>query len=493
MVCRSKVLSPRWPLAMSVMLFVGFGVSARAENPSSLSIQELREQLQQQLSNNAFRKMDYGIGIAFLDTGEMIFARNENRLLLPASTIKTATTYAALKKLGRDYTFSTSVFVDHYAAESGVVQGNIYLKGGGDPSFTYDALWSIARALRTKGITSIDKDLVYDESFIAGDKVISREFGREKWYNPPTNALSLNKNLMTVVSIPDRATKQPVLRLSPENPYIHIESQILKTKRRSKTVLFSLSPLDDADARIAEGIIISSSRREDSVPLQNPALYTAITFKDLLLKEGIEFKGKVVAGTVPSNLYPLHVYESQPLSMVIHNVNKHSCNFTAEQITKTLGARLHKTTGTTLLGVSVVKEFLSTLGIYDANYTMENGSGLTRATRMAPKTMMKILFNAYRDQEINHEYISSFGIYGEDGTVRHRAHMDGAAVRVKSGSLGDVSSLAGYVISKDSRPMVFTMMFNNINPYRPEVVRFQNSICKLLSTTSIDKKLSYLH
>jgi D-alanyl-D-alanine carboxypeptidase/D-alanyl-D-alanine-endopeptidase (penicillin-binding protein 4) len=182
-----------------------------------------------------------------------------------------------------------------------------------------------------------------------------------------------------------------------------------------------------------------------------------------LEQRGIRVDGNVEEGLVPSNAKLILEFESQPLWQIVWGLNKFSNNFVADQLMKKLGAEMWGAPGTLQKGLATVQDVLEDMGISKNAYNIADGSGLTRATQVTPRQILKVLIAAHRDFGIYPEFLSSLGVAGEDGTLRNRLPSSSGlgVLRGKTGSLDGVASLAGYVPSRDGELLAFAIILND--------------------------------
>ncbi len=195
----------------------------------------------------------------------------------------------------------------------------------------------------------------------------------------------------------------------------------------------------------------------------NPALYAGHMVKSFMQQRGMGVDGTVIEGKVPSGAKQLVEFESLPLWQVIWGMNKFSNNFVADQILKKVGAEVWGAPGTRQKGVTALEDSLEDIGVTRKSYVIQDGSGLTRQTRVTARQMVSVLTNAYRDFSISSEFIASLGIAGEDGTLRNRlpTAMNRGFVRAKTGTLDGVTALAGFVQTVDGEMVAFSIILND--------------------------------
>jgi D-alanyl-D-alanine carboxypeptidase/D-alanyl-D-alanine-endopeptidase (penicillin-binding protein 4) len=416
------------------------------------------------------KDLDVGIMAVSLDTKEILYERSGDLLLIPASVNKVFTAYAALKKLKPTATFKTTVYTVGTVKE-GKLTGDLYVKGGGDPSLVSERLWMLVNELYRSGIRTISGNLIGDSSYFDLEKTPETrpKYLKDQAYNAPVGALSFNFNTTTIYVKPGESLGlPPVVYTDPENSYIDVVNQATTGKPGSKNTVV-VSRTDFVKGDIGDTVLIRGTLPLDHHEMRfyrnivNPALYTVHIFKMFMEQRGIRFMGNVLEGTVPERAKQILEFESLPLWQVIWGMNKFSNNFVADEILKKLGAEAHGEPGTLQKGVAAIEEALEDLGISRRNYQIVDGSGLTRNTHVTARQIVTVLAATYKDFGMAPEFISSLGIAGEDGTVRHRfsnAPVEGQ-LRAKTGTLDGASALAGYVPSADGELIAFAILLND--------------------------------
>jgi len=438
-----------------------------SENSELNSLGSLKKEIEKLVSSGALSNSSYGIKIKSLKTGEVIFEKNSDLSLIPASNIKLITAAAALAYLKPEYTFKTMVYYGG-VLKNGKVEGNIYLKGFGDPSLVSEDLWIMANNVYLKGIREITGNVIADDSFFDNKRMGDgwEEYPKESLYTSYVGALSLNYNTVRIiVSALPQDLKHPTVMVDPPTSYVDIDNRVgLKTSKGGAAVSTRWIDEDSENNEkiLLQGRIANRGTAETYKKIDNPPIYTATVFKDFLDKNGVSIKGKVERGGVPGNARILVIHNSRPLVSIIRDMNKYSNNFIAEQIFKVLGGELKGAPATEEKGIEVEKEFLKKIGIENGSYSIGDGAGLSKKNKIAPSQMIKILEYMYNDFELWPEYISSLPIFGIDGSLKKRlpGFFTERRTRAKTGTLNGVTCLSGYLVTADNEPVAFSFLFN---------------------------------
>ena len=414
--------------------------------------------------------LDTGFLIQSLDKRDTLYERAADKLLVPASVAKLFTTYTALKRLRPTSTFKTQVYVNGNIKD-GLLVGDLYLKGGGDPSLVSERLWMLVNDLVRSGIKTINGNITADSSFFDGEsKPGTRpKYLKDQAYNAPIGALSFNFNTTTIyVSPGDAVGASPTVYTDPENSYIDIANQATTGKGGSANSL-QVSRTDFVKGDIGDTILLRGSIPLGSSELRfyrnivNPALYTAHMFKAFWEQRGLKFTGRIVEGSTPDSARKILEFESLPLWQVVWGMNKFSNNFVADQILKKVAAEVWGPPGSLQKGIAAIEDTLDRIGIPAKSYQIKDGSGLTRETKVTARQIMKVLTALYNDFAIAPEALSSLGVAGEDGTLKKRlpSNTDERIIRAKTGSLDGVNSLAGFTTTRDGERVAFAFLLND--------------------------------
>jgi D-alanyl-D-alanine carboxypeptidase/D-alanyl-D-alanine-endopeptidase (penicillin-binding protein 4) len=422
------------------------------------------------------------------DTDRVLMEKNPDTPLVPASTLKIATTATALSVLKPDFVFVTEILVDN---ARGASVGNLYVRGFGDPYMVSEELYSLARELRERGLKEVRGNIAVDDSFFEPDPPLDEnEKIGIRAYHAPYSALSLNFNSVKVIVRPGvRAGEPAEVALDPVSEYAEVKSAV-KTVKGSKAAQIEI--FRNGGQKYRETIRVEGSIGEDApirnryVNVSSPSLYTGEALKEFLLREGIRVQGKIVQGKAPANAvsYWEHT-NSKPLSAIVYGLNKFSNNFMAEQINLTLGAQVNGVPGTREKGLAVIRRHLLSCGIPETAFTLSEASGLSRNNRISSSALVKVLQTAARDFTYNAEFMASFGVAGVDGTLKEK-FTDAKVrrrLRAKTGNLRGVNALAGYAVSSDGKPLTFAVIVNGNNKAQNFVDYGERIMRAILDTT----------
>ncbi len=409
-------------------------------------------------------------------TGEEVYAWGDDKPLVPASTMKLLTTAAALRTLGPNYHFPTWIMKSEDVSSDGVLSGNLYVKGQGDPTMVVERMWRLAQDLKVRGLKEVKGDIVFDDGYFVGTTVIPGWDKQEDLESGPTyfstlGALSVNYNVATIVVRPGAGTGQAALaEFDCPTPALVLENKLVTGSKNSRKWVKIERTLDEETQKITTFTLTGNIPAGGEADLYYRTLADPLgnyigAMQAVFRQQGIKVKGSFRAGAVPTDATLLHRVESESLAEIISTTSKYSNNFMAEQMLRAMGAERYGLPGTTESGLRVVADYLGSLGIPADQYRLVNGSGLSRDVVLRPSAINAVLLDMYRSPDVGPEYVASLSVGGRDGTLWSRYREEGMAGRVrgKTGSLSGVHCLSGYVHAADDEVYAFTFLVNEID------------------------------
>jgi serine-type D-Ala-D-Ala carboxypeptidase/endopeptidase (penicillin-binding protein 4) len=419
----------------------------------------------------------WGVDIRSLDTGERLYERDAWRLMMPASNMKIVTVAAAAEALGWDHRFTTTL---ETAApiESGVLKGDLFVRGGGDPTINSRdgrapaVLAEWLAALRDAGIQQIDGRIIGDDQLFDDDGLGPGwawdylQFG----YAAPVGALEFNENLAQLgVSPAAQAGEAADVRLSPGSG-LTLLNRVRTGPAGSESAIQYRRHLDEPVLEVTGSIAASSATLDRTVAVVNPTVFFAQSLKDFLVDRGIAVTGPAVdfdsvapeLGGSSAERRVLVSTSSPPLKDIATVLMKVSQNLYAETLVKAIGAS-RGGLGTYEGGLTSIRAALKAWQVPDDGYVIADGSGLSRYNYLAPATITSILERVYKDVRHRDPFVATLPIAGKDGTIStrlRRTRAEGNAV-AKTGSIANVRSLSGYVRTRDGEMLVFSILAND--------------------------------
>ncbi|QOS97317.1 D-alanyl-D-alanine carboxypeptidase/D-alanyl-D-alanine-endopeptidase [Brevibacterium sp. JNUCC-42] len=449
-------------------------------NPTVASIDRLVTQLSQNPESAGIRA---GVAVYNTTTGEWIHRHDAEKAYVPSSNLKLLVTAAALDRLGPNYRFTTEIHTTGHITPKGVLQGDLILKGYGDPSLTEESMRTISAELKAKGISSIHGRLLVDESYFDNVRL------GEGWmwddepygYSAQISALAVHKNTSTIRLNPDKSVGQASsLMMKPNSKYVTVQNRVTIVEGTNRNV--QIDRLRGTNTVILTGTIGKDAEPyERNVTIEDPALFAGDVFKQALAADGILVSSGNLEKTTLSASSPLVSHHSEPLREIIAKLNKESDNFYAEMLTKTLGA-VTKSKGSFTSGADAIADFMLKAGIAD-KYRQVDGSGLSRLDLISPQQIVELL--AYvQTREYREDFEYSLPIAGVDGTLKNRMKGTSAEnkVRAKTGSMDGVHNLSGYTLTANGDKLAFSILLNGVRSTIPASA-FQDEVAVLLSSS----------
>lgn len=382
----------------------------------------------------------------------------------PASVMKLVTTYAALEQLGPTYVWRTPLYLDG-VIDNGAFRGTVYIQGSGDPKLVSERLWLMLGRLQGMGVKVIVGDIVLDRSAFDVQGHDPAAFDGEPFrpYNAGPDALLVNYKTQVLGFIPDPAAG--VARIHYELPLAGIQAPATVPLAPRGTACGDWRTQLQADwsdpqrLQLRGSYPASCGDKNWPVALPEPERFALKAVEGMWRSMGGQITGSVREGVVPEGLKPVWVNQSPALAEVVRDINKYSNNVMTQQVLLTLG-----------------KERLG-IGSFDAGRTalaqwwqlrwpaqdmpvVENGAGLSRQARISAQALGHMLQAAW-GSSVMPEFVASMPISGMDGTLRRSKAS--ANAHLKTGSLRDANTLAGYVHGNSGQRYVLVAMINHPN------------------------------
>jgi serine-type D-Ala-D-Ala carboxypeptidase/endopeptidase (penicillin-binding protein 4) len=452
----------------------------------------------------------WGIEIVSLNSGQVLYSQNADKLFIPASNTKLFTTAAALALIGPNYRFHTTVETTGTLDQHGRLSGDLILVGRGDPNLSGRVLPYAMRTERTdlpikvledladtlveKGLKFVDGNVIADDSYFAFER-----YG-EGWTQDdlvwadgaPVSALTINDNVVFVNILPaDRAGERAFVSISPFADYYQIDNRIITTPAGTGRKIFINREPGSMVLTLWGNMPLGDSGANEALAVEDPAGFAANLFRSLLEKRGVIIYGRTTThhtelaslstfsvtalatahgggdteqkATAPKPPTVLASYESRPLSDDVRVINKVSQNLHAEIMLRLLGKE-KGLAGTVEGGLEVLKSFLTQAGIPAGEYVFYDGSGLSRQNLVTPHAVVALLQYAAK-QPWGKPFSETLPIAGLDGSLADRFHgtpVQGL-VLAKTGSLDHVKSLSGYATTVSGDRVAFSIFSNNFD------------------------------
>jgi len=466
-----------------------YATSAPARGP-------LAERIDAVLARPAVSRVTWGIEVRDPSTGDVLYARNAARPLIPASNLKLVVSAAAAHHLPADYRFRTTLYATRPVRE-GTLEGDLVLYGRGDPmvSARYfgsrTAVWEmLADSLAARGIRRVAGGVVADESWF------DREYVREDWepedrlwwYAAPVNALGFNDNVVDVQILPGASAGAPArITGHPASDAYRIENATRTVAAGGRHTLDLERGSGPGRIRAVGQIPLRTGADTEYFAVDDAARWAGTVFRETLERRGIEVARddlRVVsdpAVSIAGDSAVLAEWLSPPLPQAIGPVLLNSQNWFAELLVKTLGREVSGR-GSWEAGLALERAFLTgVVGIDSADFVLRDGSGLSAGNRVTPRALARLLEYVRRTpgQAVVREKLPVSG--AEEGSLRSRLTDLRGRVAAKTGYIGGVNSLSGYVTAADGRELIFVILANGPGE-RAAVMRAIDDVVRAIAT-----------
>jgi D-alanyl-D-alanine carboxypeptidase/D-alanyl-D-alanine-endopeptidase (penicillin-binding protein 4) len=448
--------------------------SVTAARAAAVRQDRLAARIDAVLGRPELRRAHVGVEVADPATGRVLYARDAEKLLVPASNLKLVVTSTAAHLLGPAYRWRTTVYGTG-PVEAGVLRGDLVLFGRGDPTLSgrygptrTAGLEALADSLRARGIRRVAGAVVGDESWFDGEHVRGewQTYDLLWWYAAPVGALAFNDNSVDFRIDPGAAAGEPArISWEPRTAYVRFEN-------RTRTVAAGRPQTLDLERGAGPGAIraygetpLNAGPRTESFAVDDAARYAATVFREVLAARGIAVDAPEVrvvsdpARSAAATATPLAERLSPPLPQVVAPILLKSQNWIAEQLLKTL-ARERRGEGSWDAGLALERDFLTrVVGVDSTAFKLRDASGLSAENLVTPHAFVQIL--SYVRRTPQQEMVrAGLPVAGRAGSLQSRLPDLTGRVAAKTGSIGNVDSLSGFATTGDGRQVVFSIIVN---------------------------------
>jgi D-alanyl-D-alanine carboxypeptidase/D-alanyl-D-alanine-endopeptidase (penicillin-binding protein 4) len=443
-------------------------VLAQANTSGAVCPSQLGSTIARIIDRPALANVRWGILVQTLDQPtrrQTLFARNAATSLIPASNIKILTTAAALTALSANYRFRTAVFGDR--TRPALSQPILRLVGHGDPTLTTPQLKALVQQLSQQGVQQVEQ-LIGDDTYFRGAATNPYWDADDttQGYGAPVNSLMLNQNAIGVTLFPQRVG-QP-LRVQWDDP---TDANTWRISNQTVTVSANGSEFVDAVRasnqlmRLTGQLRVGSAAETIAISVPNPGNYLIDKFRTVLTAANITVQRSTVVKVTPAppRLVELAAVESPPLAQLLIETNRESNNVYAETLLKTLGVTQSASNqDATVSGIAAIKAILTPLGVNAAGYSMVDGSGLASRNRASSEALVQTL-QAMAQRPDAAVYRNSLAIAGVNGTLKNRFRNTAAQGKLqgKTGTIGGVVALSGYLMPPNHPDLAFSLLTNS--------------------------------
>ncbi len=476
---------------------------------------ELAQRIAGAIDESKFAAARWGVCVVSLRDGRVLYARDAERLFLPASNMKLYTTAAALDLLGADYRWRTSVYAGASPDAQGTIGGDLTLYGRGAPDLAAhvtkhtpdDHFKQLADELYSRGVRRVRGRVVGDESYFRGDALGDGWLWTDvQWYfGAEPSALSVDGNEVTVSIVPGaKASARAGVQLVPETDYVRVTNDTDTVARDVRPAIGVTRGLSDNEVRVWGEVPLGAAAYGVRLAVHQPALWAAQLFKRALQARGIAVEGAALTQDArvranerfdPAHALELAVVTSATLGEIVRATNKESINLDAELILRTLGKERGvsyapnpdpermRLRGDDEAGAAVIRRWLRERAGADTELlALHDGSGLSRLDFITPAATVKLLqrMNASPAAAV---FRASLPIAGRDGTLADRLRGARTVERInaKTGTITYVHALSGYATAADGEPLAFSIICNEETNRAPGTTTL-DAIATLLAT-----------
>lgn len=432
-----------------------------------------------------------GVSVTRFGTGEVVYAREANKLFTPASLQKLATAGAALALLGAQRRFVTRVMTVA-PVESGVLKGDLVLKGEGDPMLEAQDLEKLAQSLRSQGVREVAGDLV-------GDGTVFSPEGRgpagwawddlDAGYGAAASGLTLHRNAVTVTVNPGaRGGEALRLDITPATNYLQLRNNARTLAAGEQGTLgFGLerfAPGSWQEAlNVRGGLTAGAAAETTQLAVADPARFTLTVFREALGRQGVALRGQPRLGAAPGGARTVAVHNSPPLADMVREMLKESDNLIAETVLLHLGIKGRGGPATWEKGLATLRGFLERAGWQADSYRLSDGSGLSRYNAVSPSQLTRLLGYLPSQRLAYPSFLIGLPVAGVDGTLARRLSGIGTRgrLRAKTGTMSGVSGLAGYLETQDGETLVVAVMTTGFVGPAAKIRQLQDALVETLA------------
>ena len=448
---------------LTFLSFPAFIILAAVETPSFPS------RINKLIKKHHISKSNLSVVIRNLSTNDLEYALHPEIHRIPASLTKILIAGAILDAFDTGHTFETQLLITN-EIEKGILDGHLYLKGLGDPSFTSERMWYLVNELTRKQVHQVKGDIIVDDFlFDSVGRDPNRLTPTDRAYDAAIGALSFNWNVVNVFLSPGNTKNaRAYVYLDPIAGPIKLVNKA-KTKGKRLRVSVKSRPLSPStsqgkinEVKISGSIPLSHAEKVYYRKVTYPAIWTGENLKAFLKQRNIKVEGKIRRGQTPPEAQVVATSPGANVAELVRLMMKYSNNFITEMLVKQLALVKGAKVGNLSEGLKAVYSHLGSLGFSSHDFKISNVAGLSRQNHFKAASLVKLLQIYHKQFSHSYEFVSSMPISGEDGTLESRmqdAKVKGR-VRAKSGQIDGVIGLAGYLKAENGDVKVFAIIYN---------------------------------
>lgn len=456
------------------LLFLGFSSQINAQN-------QVEKALNNFVQDSDLKQSSIGFMVQDLKSGSVIASYNSNISIPTASTTKLFSTATAFELLGPDYRCETTIYYDGIIDENGVLNGNLWIRGGGDPSLgskyfnsddkRLDFLATWTQKIQDAGINKISGQIIVDGSSFgyngAPDGWSWGDMGNYYGSQPSGIVICDNQVDLFFQTSKYSGGDTKIVSMFPEIPGLDYRNEVKASTSTSDNAYIYGAPY--SFERFVVGTLpMGKSQFKVKGSNPDPEKTLGILFKEELISSGVSVIGEARAFReimeASKNNYSdfklIHTHKGERLQDIINYTNLHSVNLFAEQLVCLIGFNQFNN-GSTDSGLKAINSYwkskINTTGLF-----LEDGSGLSRSNGISPEHFCRLL--TYMNTS-NHAdaFYNSLPISGVSGTLKSLCKGQSAhgKIHAKSGTMNRIKSYSGYIESNTGKKYVFALIVNN--------------------------------
>jgi len=428
------------------------------------------------LARPGLAQADWGIEVRDAASGQVLYQRGAARPFIPASNLKLLVTTTAAYHLDPGYRYRTTVYATG-PVRNGVLEGDLVLYGRGDPLISERfgrpmmGVWAaLADSLAARGVRRVRGGLVADDSYFEAEHLRDDwdKYDLRWWYAAPVGALGFNDNSVEVRIAPGRVGDAPRVDWQPRSSYVQVDNDAVTVAAgRASTV--DLERVEESrHIRVYGQMPANAGADVEFFAVPSGAEYAGETFRETLERRGIVIERagvRIVSDSLRSparGATVLAEHWSDPLPRVIAPILLNSQNWIAETLLKTVGREV-RGAGSWDAGITVERDFLTrVVGIDSADFALRDGSGLSANNRVTPRALVRLLGYVRRTPRMA-IVRDALPVSGREGSLKTRLTDLPGRVTAKTGYIGGVDSLSGWVEADDGHVAIFSIIANRTN------------------------------
>ncbi len=441
-----------------------------------------------------FKFATIGISVVDVANGKELAGKNASQSLIPASTLKVVTTATALSELGADFRFKTQLEYDGEITTTGLLKGNIYITGGGDPVLgspvfketenVNELLDIFVGAIQDAGIKEIDGRIIGDDTAfsgeIAGRAWIWEDIGN--YYGAGAMGLNIHENFyyLDLKQVGSIGAQPPVLNIRPWVPGLRHTNELKSAGKGTGDNAYIFGAPYHFNRFVRGTIPIGNGKFTIKGAVPDPPFLAASLLLKKLEGRGVE-TGNIATSILEcrqnnyalGNRKTIYLHKSPKLSAIVKRANLKSVNLYCEAILKTLGLEKYGE-GSVDAGLRFITEFWEGRGLDLDGFFMVDGSGLSPRNAISARHLASLLGKVGRDKVLYNLFATTLPESGRSGALRNRFKGTNAIgkIRAKSGGMERVQGYVGYVVAASGKTYSFAILVNNFTG-RSSVVRNQ--------------------